>query len=532
VEGKPRLLVIDDEEVVCRSCARILEHHGLQVDTCTDAREGLRRARGGQYGLVVLDILMPDVAGLDLLRDLRETHPDLPVIIITAHASLSHAAEALRLHASSLVAKPFTPSELVEAVGRVVPLGPAQGGAGHAPGGSVSSAAGAWVAASGEVLFLDDGWSQVGVDGTVRVGAFLGRVEGRVVEAARGPQPGEVLHLGLPLVEFSVTGGRRHVVPSPVTGVVTEVNTHLLQHPDTAWGDPCRLGWVARVRRRAGSKDRTAGQPRRVVAHVPPGERGLGVRETLARMGCAVTEVLSAEAVPHALRSSRAPLLVLDGLLGTEDAGELFRRLREDLSHVRAAVALGPGEAVPPWASPPALTWVVGARGDADLVAVLDAVFRRPRHAAATRPGRALPSSMRAVRVGNRHGQTVTLLCPGELLATSDGPGMEVLRRLADAGVPVRVTLGPGPLSPMEIWTAAHDGDRVLLLQAQGTRRIPGTLTRDPAHALAIHATDAAPRVTTFLVQPSTSNRGLLWFDEQTNDALAEVLVDLMLSPV
>ena len=116
----PRLLIVDDEDVVCQACRRIFSPQGFQVEGSTDAREGLGLAREGDYSAILLDIKMPQMDGIQFLEELRKEDPNVPVILITGHPSIPNAASAVRLNASDYITKPFTPEEITQAVQRSV----------------------------------------------------------------------------------------------------------------------------------------------------------------------------------------------------------------------------------------------------------------------------------------------------------------------------------------------------------------------------------------------------------------------------
>ena len=113
-----KILVVDDEAVVCESCRRILIREGYAVDTCSDSRTGLRLAELTPYDAVLLDLRMPIVDGLRFLERLREVHPEVPVVIITGHMPEASSRAAERLGNCECVAKPFTPEEITTAVRR------------------------------------------------------------------------------------------------------------------------------------------------------------------------------------------------------------------------------------------------------------------------------------------------------------------------------------------------------------------------------------------------------------------------------
>jgi len=117
---KRTLLVVDDEEVVCRSCRRIFTPQGFQVTTSSDAREGLSLAAEHDFAAILLDIKMPTMDGIQFLEELRKTKPDVPVVFVTGYPSISSAASATRLGAADYVTKPFTPEEITQAVQRLL----------------------------------------------------------------------------------------------------------------------------------------------------------------------------------------------------------------------------------------------------------------------------------------------------------------------------------------------------------------------------------------------------------------------------
>ena len=107
-----RVLVIDDEEVMLESCRRILERKGFFVDTEPDGLRGRDRALHGVYDLILLDLRMPQIDGLEVLAEVRKRRTDLEVIIITGYSSIDSAVTAVKLGASDYLPKPFTPDEL------------------------------------------------------------------------------------------------------------------------------------------------------------------------------------------------------------------------------------------------------------------------------------------------------------------------------------------------------------------------------------------------------------------------------------
>ncbi len=115
-----RILVVDDEEIVIRSCMRILDADGYQIETAHDGQEALRKVEDDPYDVMILDIMMPNLGGLEVLRRVKEAHPDMDVIMITGLSQIETAVQAMKLGAFDYISKPFEPDELKLVVQRAL----------------------------------------------------------------------------------------------------------------------------------------------------------------------------------------------------------------------------------------------------------------------------------------------------------------------------------------------------------------------------------------------------------------------------
>jgi DNA-binding response OmpR family regulator len=107
-----KILVVDDEEKICENVERILAKNHYEVSRATTAEEALRRIVEESFSLLISDIVMPDMDGLELLKLVKNQSPLTKVIMITAYASTDTAMKAIRLGAVDYLPKPFTPDEL------------------------------------------------------------------------------------------------------------------------------------------------------------------------------------------------------------------------------------------------------------------------------------------------------------------------------------------------------------------------------------------------------------------------------------
>lgn len=107
-----RVLLVDDDVQLCKLLAERLATEGLQMETVHDGPRGLERALSMEYALVVLDLMLPGMGGIDVLRRLRKVSP-VPVLILTARGEDSDRILGLEMGADDYVPKPFNPRELI-----------------------------------------------------------------------------------------------------------------------------------------------------------------------------------------------------------------------------------------------------------------------------------------------------------------------------------------------------------------------------------------------------------------------------------
>jgi DNA-binding NtrC family response regulator len=108
----PRILVIDDEMIVCESCKRILEEEGYEVETALSGKEAFEKMKASPFDIVITDLKMPGIDGMEVLKTFRKEYPDSIIIMITGFSTVETAVEAMKLGAFDYIPKPFTPDEV------------------------------------------------------------------------------------------------------------------------------------------------------------------------------------------------------------------------------------------------------------------------------------------------------------------------------------------------------------------------------------------------------------------------------------
>ena len=109
---QPRVLVVDDEVRIQKACRRLLTEEGCDVEVAQNGIQGLKMIEEKHFDIILLDLMMPGISGLDVLKDVKSHHPDTVVIIITGYATLEHSIETMKKGAFDFLSKPFSPQEL------------------------------------------------------------------------------------------------------------------------------------------------------------------------------------------------------------------------------------------------------------------------------------------------------------------------------------------------------------------------------------------------------------------------------------
>lgn len=108
-----KILVVDDEKVVCTGCEKILGEAGYQVKTTLSAKKALDILKEEPFEIVITDLKMPEMSGMELIKTIRKEYPDITVIVITGYFTVDTAVEAMKLGAFDYLSKPFTSDQVV-----------------------------------------------------------------------------------------------------------------------------------------------------------------------------------------------------------------------------------------------------------------------------------------------------------------------------------------------------------------------------------------------------------------------------------
>ena len=236
---KRTILVVDDEISVCKSIRQAILSDEYEADMALSGEEALKKSKERDYDLVITDLMMPGISGLDLLKALKETSPETIVIMVTGYPTIKTAVESVKRGAFDYLPKPFTPAELRGLVARAFKKAEEEPGKGKEKPLPIPP---------GYHYMLGHTWLKVEERNQAMVGVvpdFLKTVG--VITQLDLPKENDTLAQGD--VCGKVTDADRfvHRLWSPVSGRVTEVNSRLAADPSLLRRDPFQNGHLFRV---------------------------------------------------------------------------------------------------------------------------------------------------------------------------------------------------------------------------------------------------------------------------------------------
>jgi CheY-like chemotaxis protein/glycine cleavage system H lipoate-binding protein len=246
MENKVKILVVDDELPVCRSISSALQADDYVIDTTLSGEEALKKEEETRYDIMLVDLMMPGMSGMDLLKAVREKRPDIVVIMVTGYPTMETAVQSVMLGAFDYIPKPFTPDELRSIVSRALErrrlyekkiTSKAEVGEAKPP------------VQKDLYCIPDHCWAKVENDGTVRIGVhdiFLMTIKN--VTSIDFPYEDEKIGQGDACLWVADANGNLHRMWSPVSGRVISINEELKEDYSRVMRDPYGSGWLLLIK--------------------------------------------------------------------------------------------------------------------------------------------------------------------------------------------------------------------------------------------------------------------------------------------
>jgi len=239
-QSKRRILVVDDEITVSKSIRQAILSDQYEVDMALSGEEALKKEAENPYDLIITDLMMPGISGLDLLKTLRAAHPEVNIIMITGYPTIKTAVESVKLGAFDYLPKPFTPADLRGLVARAFKSVQAED---RDKGGVAGSRIPA-----GYYYMLGHTWLKVEEKERATVGVvpdFLKTVG--IITQLELPKVNEAIMQGNVCGKITDADHFVHRIWSPASGRVIEVNTRLVSDSSLLRRDPFLSGFLFRI---------------------------------------------------------------------------------------------------------------------------------------------------------------------------------------------------------------------------------------------------------------------------------------------
>jgi DNA-binding NtrC family response regulator len=131
--GKKAILVVDDEITVCKSVRSALIQENYDIDLALSGEEALQKEQVKKYDVMIVDLMMPGISGLDLLKSIKTTNPEVQVIMVTGYPTMKNTLQAMQIGAFDFLPKPFLPADLRSLVAKALAAAEEKGGASGGP---------------------------------------------------------------------------------------------------------------------------------------------------------------------------------------------------------------------------------------------------------------------------------------------------------------------------------------------------------------------------------------------------------------
>jgi CheY-like chemotaxis protein len=239
-KNKRKILVVDDEITVCKSIRQAILSEDYQVDMALSGEEALKKDKENPYDLIITDLMMPGISGLDLLKTLKEARPSVDIIMVTGYPTIKTAVQSVKLGAFDYLPKPFTPADLRGLVSRSFKK------AESAERGGTEAAA--LQIPPGYYYMLGHTWLKVEGDSRALVGVvhdFLKTVG--IITQLELPKENEIISQGEVCGKITDAERWTHRIWSPASGRVIEVNAKLMEDFSLLRRDPYGRGFLFRI---------------------------------------------------------------------------------------------------------------------------------------------------------------------------------------------------------------------------------------------------------------------------------------------
>jgi len=250
MERALNILVVDDEQIVLDSVRKHLKKENYSVHWALSVREALGKMDQIKMDIILTDLMMPDIDGLEFMAMAKKDYPHIPMVMITGYATINTALQATQLGAFDYIAKPFTKKELLGVVTRAADVVRAAEKGSSEKEAEKRPQLETTADRSSEFKSIGDhSWIMMQEDEIVLLGikrTFLHTVGN--IQSIHLPNVGDELRQGGVFLQIISADLQSHSLLAPLSGFVVEVNQKVIDNPESALQDPYGEGWLIRLK--------------------------------------------------------------------------------------------------------------------------------------------------------------------------------------------------------------------------------------------------------------------------------------------
>jgi len=245
---KANILVVDDDIPVCKSISSALKAEGHIVDMAYSGEEALKKEPEKKYAVMVIDLMMPGLDGIELIEKVKKRNSDITLIMITGYPSIKKAVQSIKLGAFDFLPKPFTPDELLSIVSRALEkrfiyeeiaaekeIAEIKLVTLHLPPGQY-------------YCIPDNSWVKIEKEGHVTIGIHHIFLRSLIdITSIHLPKLGTIKHQGETCLTIKDSQNKTHRLWSPTSGKVIQINENIKKDPTILMIDPYQEGWIIKM---------------------------------------------------------------------------------------------------------------------------------------------------------------------------------------------------------------------------------------------------------------------------------------------
>lgn len=537
MKNKPSILVIDDEQIICDSCSRILSTEDYKVEININSNDGLQRALQNNYDLLLLDLNMAGMDGMQLLNKLRKEKPDMPVIIITGYPTKETKEVSKTMGVTDYILKPFKPNEILDPVKNVLK----QLGITEKKEASESKQPRVlkWNPAEKRFWFLKNGWMQKGTEDLVRVGGHLPVFLNEDVTSIKTADVNDKIYRGFPVAELKFGNDVNIIIPSPVSGEIVSINKELLLNPSKFDEDGSKNKWIADIIPGAEEDDLKKCETRSVVFFSKDEKGGGKYIDQLTNLGYVLNNASTVEEVINSLSSAEGQNKVV--VVDAKSFGEQGPQFAEAINakHKDAKIIVfnqTDSKLETLYREKKIFYYAVDPVSDREAASILYGVYCYTKDKEKTENTQTtfLPQTIKRIQITNRNSEKVVLLSFDNVIKFNKGAGYLLIQSLLDRSYPIEIVHSKNidrakdPSFVQGIAEEKMKNDRIIVIYKENINRIPGSIVKtDEKYE---NSGGSNKILTRIALQPADINSDEVNFDINTARALAELIESEMTS--